>query len=75
MPQNKLIYFGLLIIVATAAIYVGGKLISQIEWFLPYAAGVGLLVVAAGIVQEAKKKQAPKPDAPPSEPNQSSEAG
>ena len=42
MPRNKAIYIGVLVVAASALLYIGGQIIRTIEWFLPWAAGVGV---------------------------------
>jgi uncharacterized membrane protein YfcA len=58
MPQNKLLYLGLLIVAAAALIYVGAWLTAKIEFAVPYAIGVGAIMIIAGLVMESKKKKA-----------------
>jgi hypothetical protein len=58
MPQNKLLYIGLLVVAASALIWVGAWLTARIEFAVPYAIGVGALMIIAGLVMEAKKKKA-----------------
>ncbi|HVL39159.1 MAG TPA: hypothetical protein VM328_07190 [Fimbriimonadaceae bacterium] len=56
MPKNKLIYFGMLVVAAAALLWAGGKVINYIEWFLPWAGGVGIVLILIGILLEMKKK-------------------
>lgn len=58
MPKNPFIYYGLLLIVGTAAIYVGAWLTQKIEFILPFTLGLGILLVILGVLIENKKKQA-----------------
>lgn len=55
MPKNKLIYYGLLVILATAAIYVGAWLANNILFVLPYTLGAGLLMIVLGAVIENRR--------------------
>lgn len=59
MPKNWLIYWGVIVIVGSAAIYAGAWLTQKIEFILPYTLAVGVLMIAAGVFLEAKK---PKSD-------------
>lgn len=69
MPKNKLLYFGLLVVAAAALIYVGAWLTARISFAVPYAIGVGALMIIAGLVMEAKKKkEAPTDGSPPPTP-------
>lgn len=58
MPQNKLLYLGLLIVAASALIWVGAWLTARIEFAVPYAIGVGALMIIGGLIMEARKKKA-----------------
>lgn len=62
MPKNRVIYFGILILVASALLWLGAQLTKRIEWMLPYAAGIGLLMVIAGVVYEARNGFGKKPE-------------
>lgn len=60
MPHNRAIYLGVLIVAATALLYLGGQLIRLIEWFLPWAAGVGVALILIGLYIELQKNRKPK---------------
>lgn len=60
MPRNRAIYLGVLIMAATALLYLGGQLIRLIEWFLPWAAGVGVALILIGLYAELQKNRKPK---------------
>lgn len=62
MPQNKIIYAGVVVIVATALIWLGAELTKRIEWLLPYLAVGGVILLVAGVAQElvAKRRAARK---------------
>lgn len=57
MPRNPFIYYGLLVIVAAAAIYVGAWLTRQIEFVVPYAIAAGILLVIVGLIAESRKRK------------------
>ncbi len=59
MPKNKLIYYGLLVILGTAACWLGLWLTTRVEFILPYTLGAGILMVIGGAFLESKK---PKED-------------
>jgi hypothetical protein len=67
MPKNKLLYVGLLVIAASAIIWIGAWLTEHIKFAVPYALGVGALMIIGGLVMEAKKKKdtAETPPTPP----------
>jgi len=61
MPRNKAIYIGVLVVAASALLYIGGQIIRTIEWFLPWAAGVGVALILIGLFVEVQKSRKPKP--------------
>ncbi|MCX7993142.1 MAG: hypothetical protein N2651_05690 [Fimbriimonadales bacterium] len=61
MPRNRLIYVGVLVVAASALLYIGGQIIRTIEWFLPWAAGVGVALILLGLFAEMQKSRKPKP--------------
>lgn len=60
MPKNPFIYYGLLVIVASAAVFLGAELTKRIEFAVPYALGVGVVLLVIGIYTEMRKKQGSK---------------
>lgn len=61
MPRNKMIYVGVLLVAASALLYLGGLLIRSIEWFLPWSAGAGVALILIGLFAEMQKSRKPKP--------------
>ncbi len=61
MPRNRVMYVGVLVLSASALLYLGGVLIKLIEWILPWTAGAGVLLILIGIWMEAQKSRKPKP--------------
>ena len=57
MPKNRWLYMGLLIIAAAACIWDGAWLTKRIEFAVPYAVGVGAILIIVGLVVESKKKK------------------
>lgn len=58
MPKNRLIYVGVLVIAACALLFVAFKFTAWVQPILPYALGLGIIMVVGGIFWEAKKGQA-----------------
>lgn len=58
MPNNRVIYWGIVVLVVTVLLWIGAEVIKRIEWILPYAAGIGVLAVVAGFIYEFWKKRA-----------------
>jgi hypothetical protein len=58
MPNNRVIYWGIVVLVITVLLWIGAEVIKRIEWILPYAAGIGVLMVVAGFIYEFWKKRA-----------------
>ncbi len=68
MPTNKVIYFGILVIAASALLWAGAWLAKQVDWLLPYTGIAGVLLVIVGIFMEAKRKKSlapPEEEKPP----------
>ncbi|GIV05656.1 MAG: hypothetical protein KatS3mg016_1231 [Fimbriimonadales bacterium] len=61
MPRNKFIYVGVLVVAASALLYIGGQIIRTIEWFLPWSAGVGIALILIGLFVEMRKSGKPTP--------------
>jgi hypothetical protein len=53
--QNGLIYWGVVVLMASLLLWLGVQLAKRIEWFLPYAGGLGLSLIAAGYLLELRK--------------------
>jgi hypothetical protein len=52
MPKNRIIYAGVVVVVATVLVWLGAELTKRIEWLLPYAAAAGVILLVAGVAQE-----------------------
>ena len=52
MPDNRLMYLGVVLIVAAASVWLGAELTRRIEWTVPYVGGAGILLVVLGVVRE-----------------------
>ena len=59
MPKNRVIYVGLLLIAASALIWLGALLARFIldSGILPWTGGLGVLLVIVGMVLEARKQK------------------
>ena len=53
--QNGLIYWGIVVLMASLLLWLGVELAKRIEWFLPYAGGLGLSLIAVGYLLELRK--------------------
>jgi hypothetical protein len=64
MPKNLLIRVGVLVIVASALMYLGAIGLNYIKDLLPWIGGGGVALLIVGVLMEAQKaKQAPSLDA------------
>jgi len=64
MPENRLMYFGIVLIVAAVSVWLGAELTRRIEWAVPYVGGAGVVLVVLGVVLEfwkARKPGSPRP--------------
>ena len=55
MPKNRFIYFGILIIAATALLWLGAEILTKITYIFPWTGAVGALLIVIGVLMEAKK--------------------
>lgn len=52
MPENRLMYLGIVLIVAAAALWIGAELTRRVEWMVPYIGIGGIVLVVLGVVLE-----------------------
>ena len=55
MPDSRLMYVGIVLIVAAASVWLGAELTRRIEWAVPYVGGAGVLLVILGVAREIWK--------------------
>ena len=53
--QNGLIYWGIVVLMASLLLWLGVELAKRIEWFLPYSGGLGLSLISGGYLLEIRK--------------------
>ena len=53
--QNGLIYWGIVLLMASLMLWLGVQLAKRVEWFLPYSGGLGLSLIAGGYLLEIRK--------------------
>jgi hypothetical protein len=58
MPKNKLIYYGILIVAATALLWVGYQITNVALMILPWTGGIGALTIVAGLFTEMQRSKA-----------------
>lgn len=58
MPTNKVIYIGVIVIAASALLWLGAQIAKQAEWLLPYTGVAGVILIFVGLFMEIKKKKA-----------------
>ena len=52
--RSGLIYWGIVILMASLLLWAGVQLAKRIEWFLPYSGGLGLSLIAGGYLLELR---------------------
>jgi 4-hydroxybenzoate polyprenyltransferase len=57
MPTNRLIYAGILLVAASALIWLGAYLAVRVEWIVPYVLVLGVLLIFAGLIVEARRRK------------------
>jgi hypothetical protein len=60
MPNNRIIYWGIVVLVATVLLWIGAELTKRIAWALPYAGSIGVLMIMGGFIYELWKSRAIK---------------
>ncbi len=58
MPKNRLMYVGILVLVASVLLYAGAQLALHVAFILPYPGGVGVLLIVVAAFMELKAKKA-----------------
>ncbi len=57
MPRNRLMYYGTLIVTASALIWLGAWLTKRVEWILPYTGVIGVVLIVIGVAMEARNRR------------------
>lgn len=57
MPTNRVIYLGVLVVAASALLWLGAELAKRIEWILPYTGVIGIALVLIGVAMEVRNKR------------------
>ena len=52
MPENRLMYVGIVLIVAAASLWAGAELTRRIEWMVPYLGVSGIVIVVLSVALE-----------------------
>lgn len=69
MPKNRFIYAGILLIAASAVLWVAYQILRRVEWSLFGVGIIGVALIVIGLVMEAREgKEALKPGSKPGEP-------
>ena len=45
MPDNRLMYFEIVLVVAAASLWLGAELTRRIEWTVPYVGGASVALI------------------------------
>lgn len=69
MPKNRIIYAGVLIIAASALLWLGATLLEKIKDFMIYFGVFGAALLVIGVLLETKKKSQEPESTSPSETN------
>lgn len=57
MPNNRIIYFGIILLVAAVLLWIGAELTRRIEWLLPYFVGGAVVLIVVGFVNEMWRRR------------------
>lgn len=62
MPKNRVIYLGVLVLVASVLLWTGAVVLSKLKDIFLWAGGAGILLIVVGLFLEARNgKEALKP--------------
>lgn len=64
MPENRLMYVGIVLIVAAASLWAGAELTRRIEWTVPYIGGAGVVLLVLGVLLEFWRTSKPAGQGP-----------
>lgn len=62
MPKNRVIYFGVLVTAGSALLWVGAVFLEKIKDVLIWFGLVGVAMIVAGVIPEARKNKATPTD-------------
>jgi hypothetical protein len=54
-PYNRVVRIGMWLTLAAALVWAGGETYKMIQTYVPYALGLGIVVLAAGLAIQFKK--------------------
>jgi uncharacterized protein YybS (DUF2232 family) len=55
MPENRILYLGIVLIIAAVSVWIGAELTRRVEWAVPYIGGAGVILIVVGVVLEIWK--------------------
>lgn len=56
MPENRVMYVGIVLVVAAAGVWLGAELTRRIEWMVPYIGGAGIVLIVLGVILEFRRR-------------------
>jgi uncharacterized membrane protein (DUF485 family) len=59
MPENRVMYFGIVLLVAAVSVWLGAELTRRIEWAIPYVGGAGVVLIILAVILEFRKVRRP----------------
>lgn len=65
MPKNKVIYWGVMVTVGSALLWVGAVFLSKIKDMLPFFVLGGVAIIVAGVALELRAKKGNGDASPP----------
>lgn len=58
MPNNRAIYWGIVLLVVTVLLWIGAELTRRIAPWFPYMGAAGVALIVGGFVQEVWRARA-----------------
>lgn len=59
MPENRVMYLGIVLIVAAVSLWLGAELTKRIEWTVPYVGGAGVVLVVLAWRSNSRRRGKP----------------
>lgn len=59
MPENRVMYLGIVLIVAAVSLWLGAELTKRIEWTVPYVGGAGVVLVVLAWRSNSRRRGSP----------------
>jgi hypothetical protein len=60
MPDNRILYLGIVLLIAAVSVWIGAELTRRVEWAVPYIGGASVILIVVGVALEIWKARQKK---------------